>query len=347
MGAVLATVLKEVKVLEGITPENIPQDIINSPEPVVIRQLVRDWPLVRIGLTSNAAAVDYLKSFYNGRPTIVCKSPAENNGRLFYNENFTKMNYESYKGRIDETLDAILDSSNRKDAPNYYIASNVIDTHFPGLKSENDLVVPRNKYPESAGETVSIWIGSTATASCHFDALDNLACCIIGRRRFTVFPPDQVRNLYPGPLEPTPGGQVISLVDFKNPDFEKFPRFKDALAVSCVAELEPGDALFLPSMWWHHVESLSPFNVLVNYWWTDAPRYLTSGMTALFLAMLGIRDKPRHEREGWKHLFDHYIFDGPESANAKIPPEARGFLEPLDEVSARKLRALLINKLNR
>ena len=41
------------------------------------------------------------------------------------------------------------------------------------------------------------------------------------------------------------------------------------------AELQPGDAIFIPSLWWHQVESLSAVNGLVNYWWTD---------TALFTA---------------------------------------------------------------
>ena len=38
-----------------------------------------------------------------------------------------------------------------------------------------------------------------------------------------------------------------------------------------VAELAPGDALFIPTLWWHHVESLDQqLNCLVNYWWNGA-----------------------------------------------------------------------------
>jgi hypothetical protein len=36
-----------------------------------------------------------------------------------------------------------------------------------------------------------------------------------------------------------------------------------------MVELEPGDALHIPSMWYHHVEGLEPFNMLVNYWWRE------------------------------------------------------------------------------
>lgn len=339
--------MKQTKILRGIDPNNIPMDALNLAEPVVLKQLVGEWPAVQAAQVSDRASIDYIKSFYNGGSTIVCKIPAQHKGRMFYNRDCTSLDYKSFKGRIDETLEALLDGSNQSDSPAYYIASNIIDTHLPGFNDANRITIPRDKHDDAMKERVSIWIGGATTATCHFDALDNIACCVAGKRRFTLFPPNQISNLYPGPLEPTPGGQVISLVDFKNPDFKKFPRFQDALLTAQVADLEPGDALFIPSMWWHHVESLEPYNILVNYWWDDASSFLTSGMNALYMAMLGIRDKSAHEREGWKQVFNHYIFDGAEKSNAYIPVEARGFLNKLDRIGIKKLRALLMNKLNR
>ncbi|HRH75825.1 MAG TPA: cupin-like domain-containing protein [Cellvibrionaceae bacterium] len=341
------TDFKKTKMLFGIDPHKIPREVVCGTEPAVLKRLVSDWPVVQAGRDSEKKSVEYLKRFYNGSSTVVCKIPAENKGRMFYSEDFTRLNYESFKGRIDDTLDAILEGMHKVDCPAYYIASNIIDTHFSGFRSENDIVIPRNEHPDAMGERVSIWIGGATIATCHFDALNNIACCVAGSRKFTLFPPDQISNLYPGPLEPTPGGQVISLVDFKNPDFQKFPKFKDALLTAQVAELESGDALFLPGMWWHHVEGLAPYNILVNYWWDDAPSYLTSGMNALYMAMLGIRDKSSQERKAWKHFFDYYIFNGAEKANEFIPSVARGFLAPFDKLSVRKMRALLLNKLNR
>lgn len=92
-----------------------------------------------------------------------------------------------------------------------------------------------------------------------------------GRRRFTLFPPEQIANLYIGPIGHAPTGTPISLVSFREPDFERFPRFREALAAAHVAELEPGDALFIPTLWWHHVESLDKHNVLVNYCGRERP----------------------------------------------------------------------------
>ncbi len=67
----------------------------------------------------------------------------------------------------------------------------------------------------------------------------------------------------------------------------------------------------LPSMWWHQVEGLMSFNVLINYWWSTAPRYTGSGMNLLYHALLCLRDKPEHERKAWQAVLNHYIFDDP------------------------------------
>jgi hypothetical protein len=111
--------------------------------------------------------------------------------------------------------------------------------------------------------------------------------------------------------------------------------------------MEPGDALFLPSMWWHHVESLAPFNLLVNYWWCTSPPAMGSPTAALMHAILALRDLPDRQKAAWRALFDHYVFDADEAVYAHIPPAGRGCLAPLDDAAARKMRAELLNRLNR
>ena len=53
----------------------------------------------------------------------------------------------------------------------------------------------------------------------------------------------------------TIAGQPISMVDLDDPDFERFPKFREALRHALVAELEPGDAIYIPALWWHGVQA--------------------------------------------------------------------------------------------
>ena len=230
--------------------------------------------------------------------------------------------------------------------PAFYIGSTDLDTYLPGLRRDNDLALPPPP-PGHAAPLASIWIGNRTIAATHYDLSNNLAVCLVGRRRFTLFPPDQVANLYPGPLEPTPGGQVVSMVDLRAPDLDRYPRFAEALANAQVADLEPGDVLFYPALWWHNVEALGRFNVMINYWWNDAPAFADSPMTTLLHAMLSLRERPAAERAAWAAMFDHYIWRGGGDARDHLPPEIQGDLAPLDPMAARRLRAKLLQRLNR
>lgn len=344
----MTAITAKTKVIKNCSPGQIPEEIFVSKEPVILKGIVKDWKLVELGLQSIPGTVEYLKQHYNGKPSFGYFGDASLQGRFFYDEHVTRLNYDNKQTRVDDFLDLLLSTINEPLPPSLYIASNLIDSHFPGLRAENDIAIPR---PDSDIPVESIragiWIGNRTTACCHYDTSDNLACCVVGKRRFTLFPPEQIANLYPGPLDITPGGQALSMVDFNNPDFDQYPNFKYALEKSQIAELEPGDALYLPSMWWHQVEALSPFNILINYWWSEAPQYTGTAMNVLYHAMLSLRDRPEHEKQAWKHVFDYYIFGDAKQAAQHLPEHAQGFLGELDPLKARALRAMLLNKLNR
>ncbi len=333
----------KVKELEGCLPDDLPESLLNSSEPVLLKGLVANWPIVQAGLKSVKEADEYLRSFYKGTPVVVYSGGPEIEGRVFYGEDFKGFNYDVGNVELTKVLDKLLEhlETDPEVAPTYYVGSTGVDNWLPGFRQENDISL--NSYKP----LVSIWIGNRSRISAHFDFPDNIACCVVGKRRFTVFPPDQLKNLYVGPLDLTPSGQAISLVDFSKPDFEKYPRFKEAVEHAQVAEMEPGDALFLPSMWWHHVESLSAYNALVNYWWRNTPSYLGGPINVLNHALMSIRNLPKEQRKAWQNLFNQYVFDADEEDIAHIPEHVRGVLAPMDEMSARKMRAQLLNKLNR
>jgi hypothetical protein len=335
-------------VFESLRP--VPEEVLDASElalrldqasePFVVRGLATDWPLVQAGTLGPDQAREYLKARARDRKFTVNVGMPGGGERLFYDEEMG-MNFRTAQGPFDEIIDGIAANEGKPDAPTIYLASVDVGDYFQGLGEENRLPLGQRRPIES------IWIGSRTRVAAHTDVPNNVAVCAIGRRRFTLFPPDQFANLYPGPIENTPAGRPISMVDFHRPDFMAHPRFAEAMGIGLVAELNPGDAIFVPSLWWHHVEGLSPFNVLVNYWWRDAPAFLGKPEDALNHAILAIRDLPPADKAIWRALFDFYVFDnGPRTVD-HIPKGARGVLDPLTPDTAGQLRAFLLRSLSR
>ena len=338
--------MKSVEIIKGLSADQLAlPDLIDRDEPLVLKSVAADWPLVRKGLEGPAAVIDYLSRFDAGRPVVAYVGPPEIQGRFFYNEDLTGLNFEAKRVPFADFLSRIAADLDDRDAPSFYIGSTDVGLYLPGLGEENGLppkLAPFDCHPPSVG----IWIGNRTVASTHFDFSNNIACNMVGRRRFTLFPPDQIDNLYPGPLEPTPGGQVVSMVDLRSPDLDRYPRFREALEAAHVAELEPGDLLIYPAMWWHNVEAIDRFNVMINYWWNSVPRFVDTPMITLKHALLSLRTRPEHERNAWRELFDYYVFGDPRSATAHLPGHVQGPLA-MDETISRRLRADLLDKLNR
>ena len=341
----MAQIARKTPVMEGVAPDAVPyEELLAAGRPAVIKGLVRDWPLARAGSPRQAA--DYLKSFYQGRRIVAFVARPERKGRFGYTEDATRLDFESDRGLLDEYLDRILAHLDDEHAPSFYIGSTDVDRFLPGLRAENDLVLNHGTFAANP-PVVGAWIGNRTTALAHHDMSNNIACCLVGRRRFALFPPEQIENLYPGPLEPTPGGQVVTMTDIDAPDFERFPGLREALAAGEIAELEPGDALFYPAMWWHQVNALEAFNVMINYWWNTSPQYMDTPQNALLHALLCLRDRPEQEKRAWRAMFDYYVFGPADRAGAHLPEAARGNLGPMDEMKARRLRAWLLKRLNR
>jgi hypothetical protein len=336
---------RKTRVLEGIAPDAVPyDDLLADERPTILKGLVRDWPIVQQPLPS--AASTYLSSFYKGRPVLAFIARPELRGRFGYTADVTGLDFVSERGELGDYLDRVLAYIDDDEAPSIYIGSTDVDVFLPGFRESNDLVLNHPMFEENP-PMVSAWIGNRTTALAHHDMSNNIACCLVGRRRFSLFPPEQVANLYPGPLEPTPGGQVVTMADIHAPDFERFPRLREALDAGEVAELEPGDALFYPAMWWHQVDALESFNIMVNYWWNRSPLYMDTPQNTLLHALLSLRDRPEQEKRAWRAMFDYYVFGPAERAAEHLPEAARGNLAPMDEMRARRLRAYLLQRLNR
>lgn len=337
----------KVLILDGITPQSIPYDeLFAQDQPVILKGLVKDWPLVKAGRQSANNVMQQLEQHDSGRPLLVYKGPAAIKARFAYDKSCTGFNFSSERSSIAEVFSLIRSQLSQPVHDYYYINSLRLDEGFPALSQSHQLIFDHGEFNHNQ-PVAKIWLGTESVAAAHFDQPKNIACCVVGKRRFTLFPPEQVSNLYPGPLTPTPGGQVVTMADLSQPDFTRFPRLKTALENAYVADLEPGDALYYPSMWWHEVQAFDRFNAMVNFWWMTAAPHLGSPMDVLMHAMMSVRDRPEKEKQAWKALFDYYIFADSEQARGHLPAESHGALAPMDDNLTRRLRAMLRNNLNR
>jgi hypothetical protein len=320
---------------EAVTGAALAARLAGATQPFVVRGLAADWPLVAAGRNGGEAARAYLVAHARNRNFPVSIGEPAGGDRLFYDAAMG-MNFRMAHGPLPELLGAIAAAETNQAAPTIYLSSIDMGDYFDGLAEANNL-------PLGVRQPIaSIWIGNRTCIAAHNDVPDNVAVCAVGRRRFTLFPPDQFANLYLGPLENTPAGRPVSMVEVRAPDYAAHPRFAEALAHAQVAELEPGDAIFIPSLWWHHVEGLAPFNVLVNYWWRDVPRWLGNPEDALLHAILAVRDLPAEQREQWRAQFEHYVFAVTDDVTAHLPHDARGILAPLTVATAGQIKARLL-----
>ena len=311
--------------------------------PAVLRGLVRDWPATQLGLESAQSLIAYLRTFDIGHAAPMFEGPASIKGRFFYNDTLDGFNFISQRTLLGDVLERLSRGLGDEAAPALYSGSVSLPIYLPGFSTANNV----RSFVTGDSVRESIWIGNRTCVAAHFDNIDNLACVVGGRRRFTLFPPEQIKNLYVGPPDLTPAGQPITLVDIRHPDLERFPRFAEALESAEVTELSPGDAIYIPALWWHNVEALDEFNVLVNYWWREVPEYFDSPTNALLYGLLTLKGLPPSQRRGWKALFDYLIFQPDGAALEHLPPAARGLFGDLTEQKAERIRSILLKNLGR
>jgi hypothetical protein len=331
----------KIEEVSRLSAEEFHNEVLPKGKPLVIRGLVNDWPIVQYAKQSPVAFCQYLMQFDRGQDFNTAIGPISTGGRIFYNSDMSGLNCRFEQKKLEASLRFLLDNINENPAPLLAIQSIQIPRFLSGLERELPMsLVPANIEPR-------IWIGGKTTVAAHYDPSENIACCIAGRRQFTLFPTEQIANLYIGPFEFTPSGTTVSMVDFDNPDYEKFPRYKEAEDVAFTALLEPGDAIYIPYLWWHHVKALDGINALINYWWSGEHKNSnTDPSLTLLLGMLSVRDLPKHQREAWQKLFEFYIFSE-QLPTDHIHTLRQGILGSAGEDKSVSLKQTIIKALSR
>jgi hypothetical protein len=334
--------MKPIAEYSGVNRERFNGEIVPRGEPAVLRGLVAAWPAVAAARRGDDTLSDFLRGAATDEPFEAWFGAPEIGERFGYNHDFSSFNHERRLATVDQLLDLLL--RQRGDAKPYsmYAGGVPIRKHLPGLLRS----IPVSVLDMNKATLISLWLGNRTRTAAHWDLPQNLACVIAGRRRFTLFPIEQVSNLYVGPLDFTLAGQPISLVDLEAPDFEKYPRFAEALDAAQTAELGPGDALYLPSLWWHAVASLDEVSAMVNFWWRDAEPPLLTPLNALYHAIITMKNLPPDELERWKLLFDHYVFEDADPLE-HLPQDARGILGKRTPELVARVKKLLIEALSR
>jgi hypothetical protein len=318
------------------SPEQFLRQIVEPCRPVILRGLVGHWPVVAAGQKTPAALRDYLRQFDAGAEMEAFFGAPQIAGKYYYSEGLNGFNFERRRIGLGAALDAMVAGVDRPGSESVYLGSLPMDDYLPGFAAQNPMpLIPARP---------RIWLGHASNISAHYDTADNLACVVSGSRRFTLYAPELIGGLYVGPIDNTMAGQPVSLAASSPPNDAKFPLFKDVSGQALVAELEPGDALYLPKLWWHQVQSTGPLNGLVNYWWDAFAAGPDAPYTTMLLAMIAIAERPREERRAWKALFDHYVFREKGHPLAHLPESQHGVLGPLKENYGR-LRARIMQML--
>jgi hypothetical protein len=307
---------------ERVDRARFESEIVPAARPAILRGLAADWPAVQAGRESVEAfaaclrgqATDTPGEAWFGEPTIA--------GRFDFDAELTGFNHERKLATIGQLLDLLLRQRGSQEPWGIYAGALPLKRHLPQFATTN----PMPLLDADRHMLVSLWLGNRAKTAAHWDLPQNLACVVLGRRSFMVFPPEQIANLHVGPLDFTLAGQPTSLADVWDADFDRFPKVADALEAAQLAELAPGDALYLPSLWWHAVHGHDEVGAMVNYWWRDGPERMMTPLFSLLHAILTLHDMPAGEKASWRHFFDHYVFGANGDPVAHLPESARGIL---------------------
>ena len=227
-----------------------------SREPVVITGAIEHWPALR-----EWAEPKYLLSVA-GKRLVPVETGGSYTADEWRQELMTLHDMISRFGadpwdvshNVDDDCEGIEEAT-------VYLAQHDIFTQIPELA--DDISVPDYCCCIGSGEPpqVNAWFGPAGTVSpLHYDRYHNMLCQVVGRKRVLMFAPSDSHRLY---AHPDAMLHNTSRVDVVEPDLAAFPLFAEAKRFECV--LGPGDMLYIPPHWWHHVTSLS-VSFSVSHW---------------------------------------------------------------------------------
>ncbi len=216
-----------------LSPEDFRSEFYLKSRPVVFAGAAIDWPC-RKSWSFESLAVEH------GTKDVLLVDAEGLSGRD------TRRGYEYL------TLRELIE--NIRAGGDKYLRFSPLLQQLPVLEKDIDLDwFGRYRDPRSFGTTYYMFIGGKGTKTLlHNDQPCNLYVQICGRKKWRLYPPENSAIVDP---RVSTTGYFDSPIDIDNPDLTKHPLFRylDGYEVT----LEPGDILYVPPHWWHHVENLS------------------------------------------------------------------------------------------
>ncbi|XP_065567028.1 tRNA wybutosine-synthesizing protein 5-like isoform X3 [Artemia franciscana] len=242
---------------DGISDEEFRESILPKREPVIITGL-------DIGLCKSLWTVDYLSNKIGDKQVKVHVSKDKQMDFIKKNFIYKTISFRSLIKRASEReheeffldknevyyLRALGDDPRGRDVSDF-------KKHYSGIS--DDIIFPAYFEPSQYFSSVFRIGSSGCQLWTHYDIMDNMLIQVKGRKRVVLFNPQDTQNLYLN-------GDKSEIIDIDNPDYEKFPKFKNVMFYE--GFLEPGDVIFIPALWMHNVISLD-FGIAVNVFWKN------------------------------------------------------------------------------
>jgi hypothetical protein len=332
--------LDEVSAPDVFDEASFRERVVDAGKPVVLRGVARQWPMVQAARQGHDALRACLAGRGHSERVDMFVGDRAIDGRYYYNDDLSGFNFDRVPTTFADAVAAILDGPGQKSDRTVYMGSVPLVGGLASLAEGHRLAgIPSTVPPR-------LWLGHESQVSCHYDMMDNLACVVAGERRFTLYPPDTIGDLYVGPLDHTMAGQPVSLAAAAPPEERhRYPRFEAAQRRALTAVLAPGDGLYMPKLWWHQVQGLSPVNGLINFWWDATASGSDSPHAAMLLAMITLAERPAGERLAWRAFFDHYAFRPERHPLEHLPSDKHGILGPLSQGNYGRIRSAVMQAL--
>ncbi len=318
--------MKEIDFNVAVERAKIIKSLEVAAEPAILRGFARSLPMYSHFLSNAAGLLSHIEKSCNSTKLVMLESATQFHGLIGYRETQSRLSFDRVRVNTSTFFDRLRRSMTADIAPTMSLQSTRVDDFFYDLLPEVNLDV----WPEVVPR---LWIGNQTRVPAHIDDAHNIAVNIVGTRVFRLLPPSCLSELYVGSVEYTPSGAAISLLDLAEIDCKAFPRAASLESKLLTVTLNPGDAIYIPPLWWHQVNAQANLNILLNYWKggsIEKPSRFTP-FQALYLSALVLKNRSATDKASWREFYEYYVFGDEAIVSDHIDPKVQGILGALND----------------